>query len=39
MISWDCEKLMEDLYKFFDGKVTTEIGWAYHPEYMELMNR
>jgi hypothetical protein len=39
MISWDCEKFMEDLRKFFDGKITTEIGLAYQPKIMELMGR
>jgi hypothetical protein len=39
MIYWDCEKFMEDLYKHFDGKITTEIGLIYHPKLMELMDR
>jgi hypothetical protein len=30
---------MEDLHKLFNGKITTEIGFPYHPEYMELINR
>jgi hypothetical protein len=39
MISWDCEKFMEDLNKLFKGKITTEIGLANHPKFMELMDR
>jgi hypothetical protein len=39
LISWDCEKFMEDLYKLFDGKITTEIGLTYYPKLIELMDR
>jgi hypothetical protein len=39
MIYWDFDKFVEDLCKLFDGKITTDMRIAYHPEYMELMNR
>jgi hypothetical protein len=38
-ISWECEKFKEDLYKIFDEKITIEIEFAYHPKFMELMDR
>jgi hypothetical protein len=39
MISCDCEKFMEDLYKLFEGKITTEIGFVYNPKFMEFTNK
>jgi hypothetical protein len=30
---------MKNLYKLFEGNITTEIGFAYHPKVMELMDR